>query len=174
MIIGELEQIEGSPDWCGSMPHPVRIKAKGRPTFTIGVMNWADDVSGNRTKQYNAHTNVYLASLNLPHAMTQQEYFVHFSATSPYASALELLDGLSDDFGPDLWHEAYDCELAEDILFRLIPRMKPADNPQQSELCSHIGMKGSRFCRRCKAGGNRQHTTTEDGYHALFRVSTYF
>lgn len=134
-------------------------------------MSWADDVSGNRTKQYNAHTNVYLANLNAPHAMLQQEYFVRFSATSPYASALELLDGLSDDFGSDLWHEAYDCELEEDIMFRLIPRMDPADNPQQSELCSHIGMKGSCFCRRCKAGGNLQHVTSEVGYDDLFRVS---
>ncbi|KAI0682103.1 hypothetical protein BC835DRAFT_1424859 [Cytidiella melzeri] len=135
-----------APQWTKHMPHPVRLKAQGRPTFTVGLMSWADDVSGNRSKQYNAHTNVYAANLNLPHCKLQQEYFVRFSSTSPTATALEQLDGFLEDIGPDRWHEAYDCLLKQEILFRLILRVDPADNPQQSELCSHIGLNGNKFC----------------------------
>lgn len=153
------------------MPHPVRKEACGRPTFTLSIMTWADDVSGNRSKQYNAHTNVYLANLSLPHLHLHQEYFVRFCATSQHATALELLDSLSHDTGRNRWYEAYDCELQEEILFRIISRLKPADNPQQSELCSHIGMNGNRFCRKCKAGGPQAEVTSDEGYKRLYGVS---
>ena len=152
------------------MPHPVRQKARGKPTFTLGIMSWADDVSGNRSKQYNAHTNVYTANLNLPHRKLQQEYFVRFCSTSTNAGALEQLDGLAAGLGPDEWHEAYDCLLQEEILFRLIIRAKPADNPQQSELCSHIGLHGNKFCRRCHAGGTASMVESHAGYEELFTV----
>lgn len=153
------------------MPHPVRVKAQGRPTFTLGVMNWADDVSGNRSKQYNPHTNVYSANLHIPHQKLQQEFFIHFSSTSPTAGALEQLDGFVTETGPDVWHEAYDCLLQREILFRLINQVDPADNPQQSELCSHIGLHGNKFCRRCHVGGNAKEVESEAGYESLFSVS---
>ncbi|KAI0747423.1 hypothetical protein BC629DRAFT_1685614 [Irpex lacteus] len=159
---------QAAPAWAHNMPHPVRLEAKGRRTFTLGVMGWADDVSGNRSKQYNAHTNVYTANSSLPHRKLQQEYFIHFSSTSQHAGALEQLDGLSTDLGPEKWHEAYDCLLQEEILFRLILRLKPADNPQQSELCSHIGLHGNKFCRRCHAGGTVDQVESEEGYGELF------
>ncbi|KAI0692911.1 hypothetical protein BC835DRAFT_1520799 [Cytidiella melzeri] len=129
----------------------------------------SNDVSGNRSKQYNAHTNVYSANLNLPHHKLQQEYFVRFSSTSPTATALEQLDGFVEDIGPDHWHDAYDCLLKQEILFRLIVRVEPADNPQQSELCSHIGLNGNKFCRKCHAGGPAKEMETHVGYHSLYK-----
>lgn len=74
------------------MPHPVRAVAKGRHVRTLNVMVWSDDVSGNKSKQFNPHTNVYIANLNLPHRQLQQEYFVRFSSTSPHASSSEQLN----------------------------------------------------------------------------------
>lgn len=153
------------------MPHPVRVQARGRATFTVGIMTWTDDVSGNRTKQYNPHTNVYIANLNLPHTKLQQEYFVRFCSTSTHASALEQLEALSKSIGKDSWHEAYDCMLEEEILFRIISRIKPADNPQQSELCSHIGVNGNKFCRRCHIGGPNTYVESDEGYSGLYKVS---
>lgn len=79
------------------MPHPVRKIAQGRPAFCIRIMPWADDVSGNRTKQYNAHMNVYIANVSLPHRKLAQEYFVRFCSTSPHASSLEQLEALTED-----------------------------------------------------------------------------
>lgn len=150
------------------MPHPVRKIAKGRPTFTLGIMTWADDVSGNQTKQYNAHTNVYVANLALPHRKLQQEYFVRFCSTSQDAGALEQLDALGQGIGADRWVEAYDCQLETEILFRVLSRLKTADNPQQSELCSHVGLNGNMYCRRCKVGGTNASVESKEGYHSLF------
>jgi hypothetical protein len=74
------------------MPNPVRKIANGRPAFTLLAMVWSDDVSGNVSKQYNPHTNVYLANASLPHDKFSQEYFIHFCSTSPHASSSEQLD----------------------------------------------------------------------------------
>ncbi|KZT19302.1 hypothetical protein NEOLEDRAFT_1045414, partial [Neolentinus lepideus HHB14362 ss-1] len=70
----------------------------------------------------------------------------------------------------DVWHPAYDCVLKEEIIFRIIPYTFPADNPQQSETCSHIGMHGNFFCRRCTVGGSATEKETSEGYQALFKV----
>ncbi|KAJ7862001.1 hypothetical protein B0H14DRAFT_3615236 [Mycena olivaceomarginata] len=75
-------------------PHPVREIAQGRPVFVLRIMPWADDVSGNRSKQYNAHMNMYIANINLPHQLLSQEYF--------YASSLEQFDALAEDCA-NLW-----------------------------------------------------------------------
>ena len=79
------------------MPHPVREIADGRPAFSIHIMPWADDVSGNRSKQYNAHMNMYATNVNLPHRKLSQEYFVRFCSTSSHASSSEMFDALAED-----------------------------------------------------------------------------
>ncbi len=76
--------------------------------------------------------------------------------------------------GEECWHTAYDCMLEEEVLFCIIPRILPADNPQAAETCSHIGLKGNYFCRRCKAGGSREYKESEEGYHQLFSVCIFF
>ncbi|KAJ6611622.1 hypothetical protein B0H10DRAFT_1952937 [Mycena sp. CBHHK59/15] len=78
-------------------PHPVREIAQGWPVFVLRIMPWADDDSGNRSKQYNAHMNMYIANINLPHKLLSQEYFVRFCATSQHASSLEQFDALAED-----------------------------------------------------------------------------
>jgi hypothetical protein len=86
-----------SPSPAFEMPHPVRKVANNRPVFILRIMPWADDVSGNRSKQYNAHMNIYIANINLPHRKLAQEYFVRFCSTSPHASSSEQFDGLAED-----------------------------------------------------------------------------
>ena len=90
-------QTESSLEWALHMPHPVRVIAAGRPTFRLRMMPWSDDVSGNKSKQYNAHMNIYVANINLPHNKLAQEYFVRFASTSPHASSSEQLHALSED-----------------------------------------------------------------------------
>ncbi|KAJ7115666.1 hypothetical protein C8R44DRAFT_880092 [Mycena epipterygia] len=162
----QIRFAEYSPAY--EMPHPLREKANGKPIFRLRVMPWSDDVSGNVSKQYNAHTNVYVTNLNLPHQKLSQEYFVRFCSTSPHASSSEQFVALGDDFKPGTWHEAYDCHLEEEILFEIIPHVLPADNPQQSETSSHIGMPGSLGCRRDLTGGSKQTQETDEGYHAMY------
>lgn len=72
--------------------------------------------------------------------------------------------------GKDWWHEVYDCEYEEEVLFQIIPRVLPADNPQVSETCSHIDLKGNFFCRCCMVDGTNEYKESNLGYSALFQV----
>jgi hypothetical protein len=71
------------------MPNELRLIAGGRELYVVMLPLWCDDVSGNRSKQYNKHINMYMANSNLPGRLLQQEYFVQFVATSPHATSPE-------------------------------------------------------------------------------------
>ncbi|KAF8972139.1 hypothetical protein BDZ97DRAFT_2015119 [Flammula alnicola] len=150
----------------GCAPHPLRKIAKNKPLFSLRIMPWCDDVSGNRSKQYNPHVNVYTTNTCLPHQKLSQEYFVRFCSTSTHASALEQFDALAQDFGK--WKEAYDCKLEQEILFQIFPHALPADNPQQAESCSCGGLGGSHNCRYDENGGSKEYKETDEGYHSMF------
>ncbi|KAJ7354303.1 hypothetical protein DFH08DRAFT_691283 [Mycena albidolilacea] len=151
-------------------PHPIRAIACGKPVFVLRIP-WADDVSGNRSKQYNAHMNMYLANLNLPHKLLSQEYFVRFcaiSTISQHASSLEQFDTLADDWRDDSWSLTYDCKLQQEILFWIGIHLLPADNPQQAETTPTAGSSTTFWCREDDSGGSASHRKTDEGYHALY------
>lgn len=79
------------------MPNPVCKIGKGRPVFSLRITPWSDDVSGNVSKQFNPHMNLYVASAILPHHKVSQEYFVRFCSTSPHASSGEQFEALAED-----------------------------------------------------------------------------
>jgi hypothetical protein len=60
-------------------------------------MPWVDNISGNQSKQYNVHMNIYLTNVSIPHKKLAQKYFVHFCLTSPHASGPEQLNALTED-----------------------------------------------------------------------------
>ncbi|KAJ7832377.1 hypothetical protein B0H13DRAFT_2240461 [Mycena leptocephala] len=164
----EQGEIKFSEAFKPHTPHPIRTIAQGRPVFVLRIMPWADDVSGNRSKQYNAHMNMYFANLNLPHKLLAQEYFVRFCATSQHASSLEQFDALAEDCKQNDWSAAYDCKLQQEILFRIGIHLLPADNPQQAETTSTAGSSATFWCREDDSGGTAAHRESDEGYHALF------
>ncbi|KAI0317830.1 hypothetical protein OF83DRAFT_1171639 [Amylostereum chailletii] len=149
-----------------NMPHKIRVQATGKPFYTIWINLWGDDVSGNRSKQWNKHLNWYFQHAGLPKHLLHQEYFVRFVSTSPHASSLEQAKAILDDI------RAFDCSLHEEILFRIGILHLPADNPMQSELSSHIGLKGNHFCRKCTVGGPHAYKQSDEGFSQIFTPQT--
>jgi hypothetical protein len=72
-----------------------------------------------------------------------------------------------------IWHPAYDCSLNEEIIYRILTHILPADNPQQSETCSHMGVNSNLNSRVDYTGGTMQEKESDAGYHALFEVTDF-
>ncbi|KIJ47128.1 hypothetical protein M422DRAFT_249438 [Sphaerobolus stellatus SS14] len=155
------------------MDHPMRIKAAGKPIYICFMILWGDDVSGNKSKQWNVHWNWYFAHAGVPKRLLAQEFFVRFASTSPHASNLEQVEAILEQIKAT--HNepiiAWDSELKQEIMLVISVLHLPADNPMQSTLSSHIGLKGNCFCRKCHIGGSQDFKTSDIGYHQLFTGS---
>ncbi|EJD45161.1 hypothetical protein AURDEDRAFT_165704 [Auricularia subglabra TFB-10046 SS5] len=155
----DLVQAGNIPDFLGerslrfraAMPNRLRKEAAGTMLYSVILNVWADDVSGNVSKQYNKHINVCVSNMCLPVALLQQEYFVRFFSTSPSVSSAEQLDVLKQQILAT--HETpfatFDARTGQQCKFRLVVQALPGDNPQQSDNCSHLGLKANLNCRRC-------------------------
>ncbi|THU86209.1 hypothetical protein K435DRAFT_822219 [Dendrothele bispora CBS 962.96] len=173
-----LEIVDSMPDttipWkVPAMPNPKRaLVGKDEDLYVVMIPIWADDVSGNKSKQYNKHINLYTQNSNLPARLLQQEYFVNFVSTSPHASApeqfAEIRKIINDTHtNPIKCYNAHTRRTCRVIL--RVPSL-PADNPQQSEEASHIGGASNQFCRRCHVGGTHREKESDSGYHSLFEI----
>jgi hypothetical protein len=82
-------------DRVPAMPIPYRaLVNEDEELLVIWVPLWSDDVSANRSKQFNKHLNIYMANGNLPGTLLQQEFFVHFVSTSAHASTPEQMSAV--------------------------------------------------------------------------------
>lgn len=61
--------------------------------YGIPLILFMDDASGNVTKQWNKHYNIYLSNAALTRQILDQEYCTHFITTSPHARPMELMQG---------------------------------------------------------------------------------
>ncbi|KAI6141214.1 hypothetical protein BKA82DRAFT_4331740 [Pisolithus tinctorius] len=125
--------------------------------YTIPLVIFMDDVSGNISKQWNKHYVIYMSNANLPHEMLDQEFCVQFVTSSPHASPMELMHGMKQSIlsAAELGIIAWDCRDNEEVMLILYGLFHAGDNPMQAEECSQ--------------GGTKEHKESEQGYCSLLK-----
>jgi hypothetical protein len=101
---------ERSASYANTPQHPLRQKAGRRPVYSIPIILFLDDVSGNRSRQWNKHYCCYMSNGALPREQIEAQFHVRFVATSPNATPLEIMRGIRDDV---------ECVLFLDLMLRL-------------------------------------------------------
>ena len=64
--------------------------------YTIPLIIFMDDISGNISKQWNKHHIIYMSNALLPREMIEQEFTIQFVSGSPHASPMDLMQGIKD------------------------------------------------------------------------------
>ncbi|EIW73928.1 hypothetical protein CONPUDRAFT_68160 [Coniophora puteana RWD-64-598 SS2] len=140
--------------------------------YSVPIIIFLDDVSGNISKQWNKHHAVYMSNGNLPREMLEKEFCIRYVSSSPHASPMDLLRGVRESVEEAARDgiEAYDCLYDKRVL--LVPYIVflAGDNPMQAEECSQSGLASNHFCRTCTVGGTQEFKHSDEGYNSLFET----
>jgi hypothetical protein len=150
------------------MPNKMReLVDEDEDLVVVMVTPWADDVSGNKSKQYNKHMNMYAQNSCLPGRLLQQEFHVHYVSASPHASSAEQFAAFRDQVKSTETKPVRSFNAHTNRKCRVILRAPglPADNPQQSEEACHMGGNANHPCRKCHWGGTKKDKETHQVYH---------
>ncbi|KAF7374456.1 hypothetical protein MSAN_00329700 [Mycena sanguinolenta] len=156
------------PSVVPDMPNAMRkLVDNDEDLYVVMVSPWADDVSGNKSKQYNKHMNMYTGNGCLPGRLLQQEFNIHYISTSPHASSAEQFAAFWDHVKSTEETPIKCYNAATKRRCRCILRTPglPADNPQQSEEACHMGGNANFPCRKCKWGGATVEKESDTNYH---------
>ena len=85
---------DNSRPWAKKMPSPLRKKANRCMVYSVPLIIFMDDVSGNISKQWNKHHVIYMSNANLSRKMIKKEFCVRFVVSSPHAAPMELMAGM--------------------------------------------------------------------------------
>ncbi|KAI9457503.1 hypothetical protein HD554DRAFT_2030027 [Boletus coccyginus] len=153
------------------MPNPLRARSGGRMIYTVPLIVFMDDVSGNVSKQWNKHHVVYVSNGLLPRQMLEQEFTIRFVTGSPHAAPMELMQGVKDSIqkAADNPIMAFDIKYEEEVMLIPYSLIITGDNPMQAEECSHGGLKCNYLCRTCKVGGTNAEKKSDKGYSDIFQ-----
>jgi hypothetical protein len=157
------------------MPNSMRdLVSDDEDLFVIMVSPWADDVSGNQSKQYNKHMNMCTGNGCLPGRLLQQEFHIHYISTSPHASSAEQFATFRDHVKSTEKEPVKCFNAASKRNCRFIIRTPglTGDNPQQSEEASHMGGNANYPCRKCGWGGSTKEKETVQVYHDCHLAGT--
>ena len=157
------------------MPNPLRAKAKGRMVYTVPLIVFMDDVSGNISKQWNKHFVIYMSNALLPRETLEKQFYIHFATSSPHATPMELMAALKESIrkAADAGVDAYDCMKREEVMLVPYALFFAGDNPMQAEMSSQGGLACNYFCRTCYVGGNKEYKASDEGYVSLFKVRVF-
>ncbi|KAF7303406.1 hypothetical protein MIND_00569000 [Mycena indigotica] len=167
MFDSNIVWTQRSHEHLTQMPSDFRKLSGNRDLYVVSVSIWIDDVSGNKSKQYNKFMMMLGQNTSIPGRILKQEFHVNFMAASQNASTAEFSAALRDSIratetDPMICYNAGTHREAA-IILRVVD--EDGDNPQQSEEASHMGCNSNHPCRKCKWGGTRKEKESGPIYH---------
>ncbi|CAE6511279.1 unnamed protein product [Rhizoctonia solani] len=169
---GDLLSFEvSSASYGDCLVHPMRSIAAGRAVYSVPLIVFQDDVSANRSKQWNKHHVIYISNASLPRKEMNREVNVRFIGSSPHAKPLEMMACVismcNETFEEPV--VAWDAVDQEEVLVQVYWHCISADNQMHVEHCSSTGMNSNYFCRACMSGGPQTERVTLDGFMKLLQ-----
>ncbi|KAH9810453.1 hypothetical protein DFH28DRAFT_1132268 [Melampsora americana] len=153
------------------LANPWRERANGQVIKHVPIVFYSDDTAGNVSKKWNKHMSVFFTLAGLPPVMTNQEYNIHFLATSNCATALELLDKIVDDIndhGSNGFH-AYDHLSGTDVLVMVVTLCHLGDSPMHAEISNTTNPANTLTpCRMCDLAVTRMADKKTQDYVCQF------
>ncbi|KAI8456272.1 hypothetical protein BY996DRAFT_6412515 [Phakopsora pachyrhizi] len=146
------------------LPKPWRIKAEGKMIRHVPLSFYADDTSGNISKQWNKHISIYMSLAGLSPKFSNQEFNKLFVSTSNIASALDLAASVFEELKKltTTRFTAFDYSLQVDVLVLPVVLHLMADSPMHAEITSTMQPNASLTpCRICnlKAENKKEKAT---------------
>ncbi|KAI6116976.1 hypothetical protein EV401DRAFT_2058010 [Pisolithus croceorrhizus] len=142
--------------------------------YTVPLIIFMDDVSGNVLKQWNKHFVIYMSNVSLQCEMLDHEFCVQFVTSSPHASPMELMYAMKQSIlkastsGIITW----DCQDQEEVMLVPYGLFLGGDNPMQAKECSQGSLNCNYYCQTYQAGGPKGFKESEAGYCSLFKSGT--
>ncbi|KAL6300161.1 hypothetical protein BKA93DRAFT_819596 [Sparassis latifolia] len=127
------------------MPHPFHAKSEGRMVYSVPLIIFIDDVSGNISKQWNKHHVIYMSNANMPREMIEKEFSMRTSVMSAAEAGIV----------------AWDCRNNEEVILCPYGLFWGGDNPMHAEECSQAASDEG-FQKVFKAGELRMPAETTE------------
>ncbi|KAK4702571.1 hypothetical protein P7C70_g3650, partial [Phenoliferia sp. Uapishka_3] len=153
------------------LPSPQRVLADSLPFFSVPLILFTDDASGNRSRKWNKHWVFYTTNGALARKLQDLEANIRFLAASPSADALEMCEAVVKELN-EIFSEpivVYDCSLQMLVRVRVFLIFVIGDNPMMSDLASCMSHMANFSCRICRYGGKLEERATIEGFESLFR-----
>ncbi|KAI8454042.1 hypothetical protein BY996DRAFT_6431375 [Phakopsora pachyrhizi] len=125
-------------DLQGNLPNHWRVKAQGKMIRHVPLNFYADDTSGNLSKQWNKHISIFMSLAGLPPHFSNLEFNILFVGTSNISSALEFFTPVNEELNKlsTTGFSAFDFSIQEDVLVLPVVLLFMADSPMHAEITS--------------------------------------
>ncbi|KAG1851927.1 hypothetical protein F4604DRAFT_1883535 [Suillus subluteus] len=165
-----VQRTQSSNKYAKLVPNPLCAKSQGCMVYSVPLIIFMDDISGNISKQWNKHHAIYMSNANLPRKMLEKEFCIRFVTSSPHAAPMEMISAMQESISEAAESGVFtwDCKYEEEVMLELYGLFLGGDNPMQAEECSHAGLHCNYFCRTCEVGGTKEYKESDEGYKSIF------
>ncbi|KAH9810625.1 hypothetical protein DFH28DRAFT_1132026 [Melampsora americana] len=150
--------------------NPWRNRAKGLIIKHIPITLYSDDTSGNVSKKWNKHMSIFFTLSGLPPKMTNQEYNIHFLATSNFPNAIhQFFETFQFSTHSSQGFTTYNHLTGTEVCVMVVVLCHLGDGPMHAEITNTTSPANTLTpCRICDLHVTRMSDKKSEQYVASF------